>query len=286
MTPAHWVPPTAGPSTYQASAFPQSILQRTTPSTSYPTPPPGITTSSSSLAFALGKPVTRSTPNVYRPEEPTQFFNNFLEQKSRQMDPSRATTPPSRKEQVPLESPDPLTLAPSSSTAFSVYAVTPRKRKPEIQAESPSLKRVQSTSMFVTPHKSFSQQTPSSTQTSTTATATSKSSQKLQPYIEVPPLPKSWFTPLRSASQKSVTSLSRKMQGKMKVDDMLDDLGGYGSVDDDDYSTKRYGNSSIKSSARRTGDRDDRGIVLSDRIECHLLMSDCNSSPRKADCPT
>jgi cohesin loading factor subunit SCC2 len=154
-------------------------------------------------------------------------------------------------QQAPLESPDPLALAPSSST------VTPRKRKSGFHAESPSLKRVQSTLMFRTPYKSL---TPSSSQTSTTATATSKSSKKLEPYIEVPPLPKSWFTPSRSASQKSVTSLSRKMQGKMKVDDTPDDLGGYGSVDDDD-SPRRYWNSGVKSSARRTGDRDDRGMA-------------------------
>jgi cohesin loading factor subunit SCC2 len=48
------------------------------------------------------------------------------------------------------------------------------------------------------------------------------------------------------------------MQGKMKVDDTPDDLGGYGSVDDE--SPHRYWNSSLKSSGRRTGDRDDRGI--------------------------
>lgn len=160
-------------------------------------------------------------------------------------------------QQVPLESPDPLALAPSSSTAFPRSTVTPRKRKSGFHTESPSLKRVQPTSMFRTPQKSL---TPSSSQTSTTATATSKSSKKLEPYIEVPPLPKSWFTPSRSASQKSVTSLSRKMQGKMKVDDTPDDLGGYGSVDDDD-SPRRYWNSGVKSSARRTGDRDDRGMA-------------------------
>ena len=178
------------------------------------------------------------------------------------MDPSRAATPPPRTtQQAPLESPDPLALVPSSSTLFSAPAVTPRKRKPEVYIESPALKRVQSTSNFITPHKSLSPLTP---QTSTTAT--SKSSKKLQPYIEVPPLPKSWFTPSRSSSQKSITSLSKKMQGKMKVDDTPDDLGGYGSVDDDD-SPRRYWNSSVKSSARRTGDRDDRGISSVGNIE-------------------
>lgn len=47
------------------------------------------------------------------------------------------------------------------------------------------------------------------------------------------------------------------MQGKMKVDDTPDDLGGYGSVDDDSPTRNEF--SSVKSSARRTGERDDRG---------------------------
>lgn len=246
------------------------MFQRTAPSTSYPTPPPpGITNSSSSLAFALGNPVTKSTRTVHKSEDSTQYFHNFLEQKTRQMDPSRAVTPPPRTtQQDPLESPDPLALAPSSSTLFSASVVTPRKRKPEVYIASPTLKRVQSTSNFITPHKSLSPLTPQ-TSTTATATTTSKSSKKLQPYIEVPPLPKSWFTPSRSSSQKSITSLSKKMQGKMKVDDTPDDLGGYGSVDDD--SPRRYWNSSVKSSARRTGDRDDRGISSVDNNARRLI---------------
>jgi cohesin loading factor subunit SCC2 len=246
------------------------VFQRTAPSTSYPTPPPpGITNSSSSLAFALGNPVTKSTRTVHKSEDSTQYFHNFLEQKTRQMDPSRAVTPPPRTtQQDPLESPDPLALAPSSSTLFSASVVTPRKRKPEVYIASPTLKRVQSTSNFITPHKSLSPLTPQ-TSTTATATTTSKSSKKLQPYIEVPPLPKSWFTPSRSSSQKSITSLSKKMQGKMKVDDTHDDLGGYGSVDDD--SPRRYWNSSVKSSARRTGDRDDRGISSVDNNARRLI---------------
>ena len=188
------------------------------------------------------------------------------------MDPSRAATPPRTMEQAPLESPDPLALAPSSSTVFPTSTLTPRKRKPGVHAESPSLKRIQSTSMFITPHKSLTPLTPTSTQTSTTATATSKSSKKLQLYVEVPLLPKSYFTPSRSSSQKTVTSLSKKMQGKMKVDDTPDDLGGYGSVDDDDYSPLRYGNSSVKSSARRTGDRDDRGNFHYNLVRYHYLL--------------
>jgi cohesin loading factor subunit SCC2 len=177
------------------------------------------------------------------------------------MDPFRATTPPPRvAQQAALESPDPLALAPSSSTLFPPSVVTPRKRRSGVHAESPALKRVQSNSAFITPHKSLSPLTPQTSITTTATTTTSKSSKKLQPYIEVPPLPKSWFTPSRSSTQKSVTSLSKKMQGKMKVDDTPDDLGGYGSVDDDDDSPRRYWNSSVKSSARRTGDRDDRGM--------------------------
>lgn len=171
------------------------------------------------------------------------------------MNHKRAATPP--QPAPPLqESPDPLALRPSTSKALS--AITPRKRKQGAHAESPSLKRVQSNS-FVTPHKSLTPLTSIYSQTSTaSASTTASKSRTILAFVEVPPLPKEWRTP----SQKSVNSLSTKMQGKMKVDDTPDDLGGYGSVDEDSFSPQRYDHSPTKSSARRTGDRDERGTLL------------------------
>lgn len=269
--PSRWIPPTTGPSSaYQTNAFAQSIFQRTTPSTAYPTPPPpGITNSSSSLAYALGRPIPSPKPPVYRPEDSTQFFNNFLEQKFHELDPPRPTTPTRHKFQEPQESPDPLALGYPNAAPFSVPALTPRKRKPGAHTETPSLKRVQSNTL-ATLHKPLTPLTPTSSQTLKATTSASKSARKLEPYVEVPPLPTVWLTPSRSASQKSLTSLSKKMQSNMKVHDTPDDLGGYGSVDDDEYSAPRFESSGVKSSARRTGDRDDRGMSVGLPLRIYL----------------
>ena len=297
---AQWTPPTPNPSSYQTNAFTQSVFQRIAPSSSYPTPPPGITTTSSSLAFALGAPPSRPQPQidsqppflqqphqqVHRPDESPQFFDQFLEQKSRQIN----HTPSHDSGSQVQDSPDPLVLAPGSG--LPITAVTPRKRKSGTHAETPSVKRVNSNTILKTPGSSLTPMTPSSSHQPSKstkkvvllpyielpATPTSAQSQsqrsigstksiiKLQPYIDVPILPKSYFTPSRSVSSKSIGSLSRKMEEGMTVDNTPDDLGGYGSVDDDEYSpTRSHGYSSVKSSARRTGNRDDRGI------SCHFI---------------
>lgn len=298
VPPTHWTPPTPTStlSSYQTNAFTQSVFQRTAPSSLYPTPPPpGITTTSSSLAFALGAPPPRpqsqndsqfSLPQrpqqqIHKPEESAQFFNQFLEQKSRQIN----HTPLHDNGSQVQDSPDPLVLAPGNG--LPTTDVTPRKRKLGTHAETPSVKRVNSNSVLKTPGSLLTPMTPSSSrsqfETSKSTkkvvlmpyielpvTPTSSQSQpqrsissgikKSQPYIDVPVLPKSYFTPSRSVSSKSVGSLSRKLEGSMKVDDTPDDLGGYGSVDDEFSPTRGHGYSSVKSSARRTGDRDDRGI--------------------------
>lgn len=160
------------------------------------------------------------------------------------------------------DSPDPLALRVSTSKATASSALTPRKRKQGAHAETPSLKRVQSSS-FVTPNQTLSPKTPTSAQTSTSTSTISKSSRKMLAFVEVPPLPKEWKTPNRS-----VTSLSKKLQGKMKVEDTPEDLGGYGSVDEDSFSPPQYDSSPTKSSARRTGDRDERGMR---GLGCHPL---------------
>ncbi|EDR13190.1 uncharacterized protein LACBIDRAFT_292430 [Laccaria bicolor S238N-H82] len=280
--PQHWGPMPTAPSHFQTSPFAQSVFQRTAPNTAYPTPPPGITPSSSSLAYALGQPPPQlqsaAQPKVYRPEESPAFFNQFLEQKTREMvqamppfpAPARPTTPPS-KNRPPEESPDPLALAPSSTAA-----VTPRKRKPVVEIVSPS-KRVHSvkslpsfqhTTNPVTPSSSASSvpRTPTTISTAPTSSMSQGSfTSTLTPkrvnlaYVFVPPSP--YLTPFSSRKgSENASMLSEKRQGKMKINDTPNDLGGYGS-DDDFSSSPTRGRGlfdSVKSSARRTGDRDER----------------------------
>jgi cohesin loading factor subunit SCC2 len=102
-------------------------------------------------------------------------------------------------------------------------------------------------------------------------------------YVEVPPLPMSYRTPSKSQDRSGSLSVSTKRFGKMKVDDTPDDLGGYGSEEDDSYSPVR---GSVKSSTRRTGDRDDRGksVIIQYQPCSHLVNStarEINSSTRR-----
>ncbi|TCD62425.1 Sister chromatid cohesion protein 2 [Steccherinum ochraceum] len=132
---------------------------------------------------------------------------------------------------VPKESPDPL--------AFSspVLSVTPRKRKALPPPDLTSAKRVHSNlnqspapSPFGTPKTRDNGKQPMN------VTPTPK--QKLQVYVELPPVPKSHRTPMSSQAHAR----------RISADD--DDLGGYGS--DEGH------HSNMRSSGRATGDRDDR----------------------------
>lgn len=268
--PMNWGSSSSGlPSSFQTSPFAQSVFQRTTPASAYPTPPPpGITSSSSSLAHALGPPPPPK--KIYQPEESPAFFDHFLEQKTREMNASctRPVTPPPKLElQNPQESPDPIAIQYSMPT--SVPSTTPRKRKVYVELESPSVKRVQSMKSFNSDsnHKPSFVPTVPNTPVPTTpstsfsaSTSTSKtsptSSRMTLAYVAVPPKP--WLTP--SSSYKNSSQASHKRLGKMKINDTSDDLGGYGSEDDDTaYSPTRTNvYDTVKSSARRTGDRDER----------------------------
>ena len=276
--------PSVPSSSFQTRPFAHSVFQRTTPSTAYPTPPPGISASSSSLAFALGGPPSQPKhalpQKVYQPQDSHVFYEDFLEKKTRQINPPqplppvrsdtlRAVTPPPKvKAMLPEESPDPLAIQ-SSHTAD--FAVTPKKRKSVVEMESPSVKRLQSMKSFtahpgnqstlpkvpqpkvpLTPSSAMS----SASQMSVNATPTTKRIVNLA-YVSIPPSP--WLTPSRKDSM-----IIQSRTGKNKVQDTPDDLGGYGSEDDVPLSPTK-GRSildSVKSSARRTGDRDERGRCL------------------------
>jgi cohesin loading factor subunit SCC2 len=236
-------------STYQTNSFARSVFQRTAPASAYPTPPPpGIITSSSSLAFALGHPISSSARPACKADTSTEFFDDFLARKSRELVPSagpaivRPSTPKRQAEAFPQESPDPLALLPSTPRPYA----TPRKRKLVVEIESPSMKRLNSmqsltigqspTKMPFTPSKSQPRQTLA--------------------YVEVPRLPKEWRTPSSSHAVGDPTG-SHSLR-RMKVDGTPDDLGGYGS--EGYYSPTR---SNAKSSGRKTGDRDERGTSKS-----------------------
>ncbi|KJA17973.1 hypothetical protein HYPSUDRAFT_205707 [Hypholoma sublateritium FD-334 SS-4] len=323
--PPQWSPP-APPSSFQTTAFAQSVFQRAAPTNAYPTPPPAaINPSSSSLAFALGplpsrtqqtppqpqaqpqlqpqpqpqpqprqqqqqpaqyqspqyypqsnsqqqtqfqqQHVPQSYPHpekIYQPQESQAFFDDFLERKLQQMNPAPApvvtarpvTPPPKPKLPPPDESPDPLALYSERSSAFSV---TPKKRKPIVLIESPS-KRIQSVKTLPLPSPTKVTPRPSVPLTpSTNSSSFSKMSYNhVTPthkrivnnaYVSIPPSP--WSTP----------ASTRKMNGGSGKWQASDDLGGYGSQDDGPSSpSKRSGlTDSVKSSARRTGDRDERG---------------------------
>lgn len=188
--------------------------------------------------------------------------------------PRRPITPPQKpKPQVADESPDPLALRSGSST--NSFSVTPQKRKPVVLIESPSSKRIQSfkplsnsslaqwnvsktpqVSVPLTPSTTSSSFSKMSAASLNIVTPTTTKRIVNMAYVSVPPSP--WLTP--SSSRKGSTHMY-STNGKNKLNDTPDDLGGYGSEEDGPSSpTKRRGIvDSVKSSARRTGDRDERG---------------------------
>ncbi|KAI0629898.1 hypothetical protein C8Q77DRAFT_1139118 [Trametes polyzona] len=106
QAPPAWPPSQSRHSTYQTSPFAQSVINHTTPSTSYPTPPPpGISSSSSSLAGALGPPPPKPPKQTYEPQESPAFFNNFLAQTPAQ---------PPRPAPLPAKPPQPQYAYPAS----------------------------------------------------------------------------------------------------------------------------------------------------------------------------
>ncbi|EJF61054.1 hypothetical protein DICSQDRAFT_170603 [Dichomitus squalens LYAD-421 SS1] len=172
QAPPQWPPIQSRHSTYQTTPFAQSVIQHTSPSASYPTPPPpGISASSSSLAGALGPAPPKPIRQVYQPKDSPAFFSNFLNQTPVQPPPRVATAshpqpvryhqqpstalyeppPPSQQSRsapipladiplVDLGSPDPLEIAPPEPDHLKA---TPKKRKVEQYLESPKVKRVQ-----------------------------------------------------------------------------------------------------------------------------------------------
>ncbi|KAG2144172.1 uncharacterized protein EDB93DRAFT_1154179 [Suillus bovinus] len=275
--------------TYHPLPFAQSLIQRMNPPAAYPTPPPpGIRSTSSSLAFALGHPLTY--PNqpkppmepVHRRKEPVAAFNNFIAQKNRDIGikpterdlkedepqhslqlPSQPVAPRSVQPQsnshlivqsvprspqihAPPSTPTSTQLTPWSTARLSVplasaeNSLTPQKRKYAGEDKGSPLKRVHTVpserqeELNIQFH-SLQPSTPSSRTTP----------RQVMAYVELPPIPSAWRTP--SKKRPLPTSMSTP----------ADNLDASGSEDDD--ARYKFGiHASVRLSARRTGDRDER----------------------------
>ncbi|KAI0317644.1 hypothetical protein OF83DRAFT_1120276 [Amylostereum chailletii] len=255
---------------YPTSAFAQSVFQHTMPTMSYPTPSPGIQPSSSSLANALVERPPAPPKKLYPPHESASFFNDFLDKSSRELELSQAakfTTPrtpskPSGRSTSFTESPDPIAMG---------AVVTPLKRKPADDMQSPSFKRIHSLNR--TPSSSSLSGPPSTPSTSSQASASTQGTpasrtatptavrRKMMPYVELPPKPKVW-TPSMLSAKKAVpkTPQTLKGKGRMRMDED-EDLGGFGSEEEGfkPRKTSLAMNDVPRSSAKRTGGREDRG---------------------------
>ncbi len=132
-------------------------------------------------------------------------------------------------------SPDPLRMGFSSPLTPLTSQATPKKRKVmEVLIDTPSKR----------PHKfELPPSSPSRTPQTSTSSSLRKGSSgsnafvppKMEVFVEITPTRNPFSTPSQSRTHS--------------------DLGGYGQEGDDDYMRRM----SIKSSAKRTGERDDRG---------------------------
>ncbi|KAG8214779.1 hypothetical protein J3R82DRAFT_9915 [Butyriboletus roseoflavus] len=237
--------PLAGPSqpsssSYNPPTLANSVLQRFNPTSAYPTPPPpGIRSSSSSLAFALGYPSqVKSQQRVYNPEESGPFFKDFLNRSAQLLDSKPiqpASTPkPIQPASTPQHSPSKVDSLSSKPLPLAVSqpSVTPRKRKSPDELITPSQKRIHAANPTNSP--SFWRST-----SETPSHKSSKSSRQVLAYVNVPA--PTWKTPSTKSSKYSGDPASG--------DESADEEGDY---------LRHDIRASVKSSARRIGDRDER----------------------------
>lgn len=291
------------------------------PPSSYPTPPPpGIRSTSSSLAFALGPPLTYSnqlkTPVEHAPnhskvpvehvpnhskvpvehipkrKEPAVVFNDFIAQKDREIQAKSAergmkgeallhfsqqlpqVAPQSVQSNtrfvVQQAIPSPQTHVPQSACSSTQVTprstirpppvpsptadgnVTPRKRKFAEEVRSSPLKRVHTVPSK--PQEELPVQLPSLPTTPSSRGATPR---HVMAYVELPPLPNAWRTPSKKCSLTPSTSTRPH------------NADASGSEEDDLHYNLGTG---VKSSARRTGDRDERGGKPSIDAPCLLMF--------------
>ncbi|KAG2365159.1 hypothetical protein BDR07DRAFT_1607621 [Suillus spraguei] len=276
-------------STYHPLTFAQSLIQRMNPPAAYPTPPlPGIRSTSSSLAFALGHPLTYPnqpkppTEPVHRRKEPVAAFNSFIAQRNRDTEPKperdikgdeprHSTQPPSQpvapqfvqsNSHLIVESTVrslPIHVHPSTPTSTQLNPrSTPRLPRPPVPlalAEN-----------SVTPQKRKYVGEDKGSPLKRVHTVPSECQEELNTQFH--PLqtstPSSRTTPRQVMAYVEVPPLpsawrtpSKKRPLPTSMSTSADDFDASGS-EEDDIRYKLGIHASAKLSARRTGDRDER----------------------------
>lgn len=225
------------------------MVQHEAPYVAYPTPPPAsvpFSSSSSSLANALGSPIAKKiAPNrkdslgsKNHLSHPAHFFDSFLNERLKEL--SNQCQPDSKP--FPVSS-SVLGAVPSSpvfqrngaASKSSLLVGTPRsspkKRKlVEVVIETPSKR-----STAFPPLDGSLQEHERK--------PTTPRAPRMQVFVEITPS-KSSVTPMRSHG--SVVGSSP-------------DLGGYGPEEGSGFLTRKQEATGVRSSGKRTGERDDRG---------------------------
>ncbi|KAI0265712.1 hypothetical protein BC834DRAFT_970070 [Gloeopeniophorella convolvens] len=271
--PAPYAPAQVYPA-YPTPALAASVFQHTAPAAfAYPTPPPGIHSSSSSLACALDEPALPLPPakpkqkQTFAPQDSAAFFNTFLDKSSRELERAQAVRyAPSAAPTPSVRPPAPSALpangsagTPHRERSFSTPrrapspdgVVTPQKRKAGQDAlpASSSVKRLQA--LHCTPSTSSLVGPP------TTPASSSQGSFSMQstPSSEIE-LPRAPAPRPRCAPPGKVAPARPKREP-----DEQDDVGGFGSEEDHHQPRKTSLNMSEAGHAspvKRTGERDER----------------------------
>lgn len=262
--------PSAAQSTYHSSPFARSLIQRVAPYNAYPTPPPAsyrFSPSSSSLAGALGSPSqieerrrsSKPSNSKHSVAESGSFFDDFLKEKARNIpeaqshryepDPPAPTTPLKNQAMHPPSTSGNTT--PSSLTPLTASDLSPKKRKQvEVVIDTPSKRRPASQLNFP---EVPSTPSVSSSQTTGRDSLTPLAKPKMQCYVEIT-TPKSWTTP--------------KHLQLGKAGESSPDLGGYGTVEDEENTVV---GDPRRSTGKKTGDRDERGGLHKSRSLFRIL---------------
>lgn len=260
--PSQWSYPHVSQANHRITPFAQSIYQQILPAASYPTPPPpGIVASSSSLANALGDYPVRSSKPYYHQNDSARFFNTFVSETTTALASQPAIRNDSsriqRQQEHKEESPDPLTISPPHLRATHEHPDTRKLTQPMAPALMGRIQpgtALHNTRPVEPPQKPC---TPVSLKTPSTPTP------RLKPYVQVPPLPHMYMTPVSRKRKHS------EMKTSMKRTSSSDDLGGFGSEGDQEAPLVSVAGSS---SRRATGERDERG--LSQPLEV-AYITDC-----------
>ena len=237
----------------------------------YPTPPPGIAHSSSSLANALQEQ-PRPPRKVYEPETSAQFFNEFVVNKTKDLPiptptiPAPASKPPIPTPPATIPPVPPSTVLPRVQTPALVprvmepQAVTPKKRKYE-DTES-SIPKSQPSSQTSAKYPVFPRKDLSSLP---------RIPKKTQVYVDVPPRPSTWKSQAPQSQPPANRESSLATKGRSN-----DNYATAGSATQYRTSSATSAIDGRTSPAKRTGGRDDRGTLLK---WPHLSFSDCFEAP-------